>query len=531
MTPSATPPTGNIQYRGPVREEVLNAPPPRFNLLEPSPVGPAPQQQPQEEELISFDDPRFADYLTRAGSPERAEQVWAESVGWNEINRGIDNEMLALKQANPQVASGMLTALAESRKAELMAQAPGLQALQIAKQRLGQRREVATGLTSKFDGEQWAMINKLMREDGLFYEDAAVKTAELLPFDRKESTAQKPGARPSGPPSALDLLSPETKNVATAVYDAETYNQLRTALADDPATAMTFARNVVGILNIRLGKVDENDPASVEEHEQQKARIEQARAGLDIMLGLQRDGRGRIAIAKDMGGVQDAYEREAPVVIEMPDGTFQLKQFRNDDEVAQFAKEFLTQKLNKSQAADSSEKEQNPFSWIPRGVRKATGIQTVEETDRRIAKLEKSLADLENDPVKEPDLLEMLKIKEEIAGEKMHKEAQSKRETSEADVAKFTDIERRADELLSMAKNPRLDDQDKKDAETQAYKLMGQLEKMSELEAVQKILRLRYHSGPSNRDTGLKKAFHDGSLTFSSSEFGTIPVRPATKTK
>lgn len=140
----------------------------------------------QQEEMVSFDDPRFVNYLSQQHSPEAAEQAWANAVGWNRVSAGIDREILAMKAANPKLPGNLFTSIAESRKAELKAQAPGLAALEQAKQKLNTRMEAAKGTQSKFNGEQWAHYADLIGK-GVSPFEATQETVSKVPFTSGES--------------------------------------------------------------------------------------------------------------------------------------------------------------------------------------------------------------------------------------------------------------------------------------------------------------------------------------------------------
>jgi hypothetical protein len=292
--------------------------------------------------------------------------------------------------------------------------------------------------------------------------------------------------------SNLDLVSPETKGRVASVYDAETTNQLKDSL-ENPETAVTFARTAVGLLNTPMGVVDESDPdasAKQEELQQQKAK---GRADLDMLLALQQEGRGKIAVAKDVGGVEAAADRGLPVVVEMPDGKFEFKQFKNDDEVDVFSERFLTLKQTKAKEDQETKKkaEEGGAPWLPTGIRKFAGFQSVEETDKKIADLKSLLENLGKDPVKEPDTVKVLETKRQIAEEEAYKKKQGKRESARANIKEFNEVSDRVLKLSELASDPMLPAADQKEARARADKLQKRIEELSKLEEVRSMLRGR----------------------------------------
>jgi hypothetical protein len=422
------------------------------------PVAPTPNAQPapqptQERREVSFDDPIFIDHLIKQGSPELAEQVWAEAVGWNDITRSIDNEMVSLKQANPHIASGMITAMGESKKTELRAMAPGLQSLQIAKQRLTSQREAVNGLTSKFNGKQWARLNQLVSE-GADYNSAAAQTAAEISFDQeqKEAGSDLP-RRPRTGGGTGESTPTATANLMDALADAGERVKSLKDMELDPELTYQAVQDAVADSNQPDVAIDEKDPDSAVRAEQVQFSKTRAKLVFDAVTELNRRGKSPVLLAdKDtfLDTAVRSVQNKKPVLVQLPGGKFDYRAFTNRDEILEFQDKTIAP-AEREQLAKSLPPEYKPNDGIVEKAKRFTGFKDLEKIEKDLAYYEQQAKDPAKSVADQTDALLQVKDLEELRGKK------SKDKERKGVISEYMKLEEMQSRLREQSNNPKLD--------------------------------------------------------------------------
>jgi hypothetical protein len=439
--------------------------------------------QPKQEDIISFDDPRFVDDLVASGSPEAAERTWGELTGANRVLSEVDREILAMKAANPRLPAGMFTSIAESRKAELRAQAPGLGALEEAKRRL---TDVAITMKSnydKFSPELQALVGQEVASGKPFTK----AVSDRLPDHLKELSgkAAKGEADPLRDPvgggvgkSGGDSGNPESllADVDTFVSDARKLSNLRANFEQRPEDYQNFVRLVTEEYNKAGGAPTGDTPEAQAAAEEAKLSKERAKKGIDLAKRA-----GGIVIESEsdlLPGVQEAMKRGRPFILMSPDGSAQVDSVSSDEDLARIVRQY---KFAKDAAAEKSkEVSKEPDTGFWTSARRMVLGSNLEELEQARAKEAKGLGS--------EDVLVRAKAAEEISKLDADIERRKKTDSKNSILKEYGALERRVEELKSLAQSTRLGDEAKREVREELSKSESALKQMQQLEEIKSVV-------------------------------------------
>lgn len=345
------------------------------------------------DNLVSFEDPRFVDELMSAGSPELAEQKWAELTGFNNIKRSVDHEIMTLKRANPRLAQWEADLIAKSKLSEIMQSAPGLQALQTAKTRLDQDGKVASSVFDSMDYLRKAEVQRVMSEERMNFIPAVRKVAASMPVEPKETKPTTEGrdvfAGLGGGSGSGD--SPQSGNdvvqLGTILRDAERKVQYLNRVKDDPALADQAVKISLPSLNSDPVVVDEKNPETAVQAEDTARKKEDAKLVVNALTELQQRGESPVLVANRDNFISTAVQSvksKKPVLVELPDGKFAYRGFENVEEATKFFQDNIA-KVELEKAKKALPPEYIAPSGIIESFRRGTGIKNIEDTDKDLA--------------------------------------------------------------------------------------------------------------------------------------------------
>jgi hypothetical protein len=368
-----------------------------------SPVQPV--QQEQSQGLRSFDDPAFVDELVSAGSPEAAEERWKKHTGADEVFASVDREILAMKAANPKLPGNLFTSIAESRKAELRAQAPGLGALEQAKQKLNTRMEAAKGTQSKFNGEQWAHYADLIGK-GVPPFEATQETVSKVPFTSGESADPLKGyigGGKSGGSGGDNSAQSDYNNADSYIYDAAKMEAIKKKFDQTPELLLNYTR-----LLAEDYSAGSSIPTNIDTPEAQamadeaRGKVEKSKTGIDLFKKI---GGRVIEPGAEVEEIRAAKTSGKPLLVLSPDGKAYVEQVANETDVTRITTYLKTAKENLEKKAKETEKTNSGGFW---DVTKRTVFGPTEEQIK--ADMEIAGRNLESS-----DVLERAKAIEEVA--------------------------------------------------------------------------------------------------------------------
>jgi hypothetical protein len=156
----------------------------------------------------SLEDPRFIEDLVQTGSLEAAETIWRRVSGVDQALQHIDREYNKLVISNPNLSLGTIQTAAAAEKANLIANAPGFNSLQVAKRRLTEQHTVATGVFNSMDLQSQSMVQRFMLEEKLSFWQAVVETVRRTPPEVKSAQLKEtPGVLDGTKGSGSSVLS------------------------------------------------------------------------------------------------------------------------------------------------------------------------------------------------------------------------------------------------------------------------------------------------------------------------------------
>jgi hypothetical protein len=407
---------------------------------------------------VSFDDPLFVEELMSTGSPEMAEKRWAELTGWNNIKQSIDSEVLLLKRANPQLAGWQADLITQTKQAEVMRSAPGLQALAVAKQRLSENQKAADGLFQSMDYNRKSAVTQLMADKSLPFNQAVFEVGRNMPVvsGSVDGKTEDPFGELFGQSKAGggtgESMSPQTVGLIAGLRDAATRVRYFNFMRERPEVTDQAVRNAIGTLNQADVAIDEKDPDSAARAEQVQKSKTDAKFLLDAVTELNQRGESPVLLAdKDTfySSAMRSVKEKKPVAIKLPGGGFDYRGFSNEDEIFEYQKT-LTQ-AEREQLAKSLPPEYKPGDGIVEKAKRFTGFKDLENIEKDLAYYAKQAKDPAKSVADQTDATLQVKELEELRGKK------SKDKEKRGVISEYMKLEEMQSRLREQSSNPKLD--------------------------------------------------------------------------
>ena len=437
--------------------------------------------------MVSFDDPRFVDYLSKQGSPEAAEMAWAQLTGASEVFRQVDQQMAALLQANPDLPMNRVQYIAEAEKARLRSQAPGLGALQVAKQRLAQSQEIDTSTFTSLSAPEKRMVRDLMVTKqvplgealNLFSQKNPPAVSDVVDKANSDDLFRGlGGSRSSTSGGAEPPAAGPTDQLVGSLRDANTRVKALGFMRDNPEATDQAVKSAMSILNTDDVVVDEKNPDSIVEADSIRRKKGEAKIVVDALTELQARGESPVVVAnKDnfIGAAAMSINTKKPVFVELPNGKWEYRAFKDEAETRAFLKEKFEPVKKSDPGQEKAQAGYLPEDKWYKKLKRATGFgESTDEVDARLAYWKAQYAD-ESKPIEErTDAL--LSIKE----------LEGYRTTAKRDAVmeEYLDLNRQKDRLESLANNPVLSKDEKAPIIAELAVVKSRLEEQEKNEAV-----------------------------------------------
>jgi hypothetical protein len=451
---------------------------------------PVPQVQ-EEEEVYTVDDPRFVEDLIATGSPEAAEQLWKKTIGADEVLSRFDREAMAMRAANPKMPASMIASVFETEKARAMAQAPGQGALEQARRTLTDVASTMKSNYDKFSPELQALVGQEVASGKPFTK----AVSDRLPDHLKElaGKAAKDEADSLGDPvgggvgkSRGDSGDPESvfANVSTFISDARELSKVRARFEQRPEDYQNYVRLVTEAYNKAGGAPTGDTPEAKAAAEEAKLSKEKAREGIDLA---KRAGGIVVESESDLApGLDAARKSKRPIIVMLPDGKAYTTSISSEEESAKVFSEFLSAKQNAENKSKEVSKEPDTGFWT--SARRMVLGSNLEELEQARAKEAKGLGS--------EDVLVRAKAAEEIGKLDADIERRKKTDSKNSILKEYGALERRVEELKSLAQSARLGDEAKREVREELSKSESALNRMQQLEEIKSVAKQKEAQGP-----------------------------------